>query len=57
MRQRSGVRSWAGGLMSWCGAVVGDDELAAFGSAVTLLTLGHTFRGSWASPGMAQWLI
>ena len=27
-------------------------ELAALGSAVTLLTLGHMFRGSWTLPGM-----
>ena len=44
--QRSGVRSWAGGLKSWCGAADGDDGLVALGLAVTLLTLGHMFRGS-----------
>ena len=55
--QQSRVRSWAGGLTSWCGAAAGDDGLAALGSAITLPTLGHTFRSSWASPGMARWLI
>ena len=55
--QRARAGSLADGLGEWCGATAGDGGMITFGLAVTLPTFGHAFLGSWASPGVAQWLI
>ena len=57
-RQRSRVRPWAGGLGELVRRGGQRWQTGDFRFGLDPVpTLGHTFSGSWTSPGIARWLI